>query len=694
MNSSAAHLSLENQSIRFIRGIGPRRLEALKRLGIQTVRDLCYFFPRQYEDRSHFQSIASLEPGREATIAGQVLALGVRPLRHMSLFEMKVGDETGMISAVWFNQPYLKTRFQMGDQVILSGKVDCFQDRLQINSPDYERLEGGEGEAIHTGRITPCYPLTEGLVQRSLRTAMKEVVDEVVPKVVHEFLPEEVRKRHRLVELKAAIQTMHFPDHWDGISEARRRLVFDEFFLFQLILLSKIRASQKQEHGIPFKNSAEHLEEFERALPFSMTDDQKQAIREIAKGVSGPVPANHLLQGEVGSGKTVVAAFFLFLAARNGVQGAFLVPTEILAEQHEQKLKFLFSSLGIKTALLTGSLEEAERGRVQRGAGTGAVSILIGTHALLSGDVRFHHLGFVVIDEQHRFGVRQRAHLLGRSPRPHLLVMSATPIPRTLALSLYGDFEVSTLKHLPVGRKAVRTQWIQPGGEKAVLAEIAARLKETEEQACLLFPIIDETERLDLQAAKQEYERLRRGVFAGLSVGLLHGRLSKSEREGVMKRFYSGSLKILVTTSIVEVGVDNPNVTFMVIEHAERFGLAQLHQMRGRIGRGEKESTCYLFGTPATEEGKRRFEIMTQTNDGFIIAEEDLALRGPGDFFGTRQSGAPFFRLANLVRDFEVLKEARAEAVRVLDQDPELVFPAHQALRAEVQTRKSSFQAP
>src|SRR3989338_5057871 len=497
-------MQTEEKSARFIRGIGPKRFEALNRLGVQSIRDLCYFFPRRYEDRAHFQSIAHIQPGEDATIRCEVITLGVRTLKKMSVLEMIVGDSTGMLTAIWFNQPYLQNQFNVGDQIILSGKIERYHDRFQLNSPEYERIQEGEAEAIHTGRITPIYPLSEGLAQRSLRTAMKEVTDHYVPKEIAEFLPESIRKGHSLTHLPEAVQTLHFPDSFELLESARKRIIFDEFFLFELLLFSKIRAIQLKERSIPFRNGLKHFEKFRSQLPFELTSGQESAIHEILENVSSEIPMNRLLQGEVGSGKTMVAAFFLYLAAKNNLQAALLVPTEILAEQHDQNLSAMLRRLGVSTALLTGSLESEEREAVLAQIASATTSVVIGTHALLQEDVRFKNLGLVVIDEQHRFGVRQRAKLILRKPRPHLLVMTATPIPRTLGLTLYGDLDISTIHELPKGRKEIKTYWISQKKETEVLEHIQREVVKKNEQAYILFPIIEEMDRSFFSADNQE----------------------------------------------------------------------------------------------------------------------------------------------------------------------------------------------
>ncbi|MBI1978378.1 MAG: ATP-dependent DNA helicase RecG [Candidatus Omnitrophica bacterium] len=695
-------MQTEEKSARFVRGIGPKRFEALTRLGIRSIKDLCYFFPRRYEDRAHFQSIGEIQASKDVTIKCQVITLGVRVLKKMNVFEMVVGDPTGIIPAIWFNQPYLKNQFKVGDPIILSGKADVYQGRLQINSPEYEQIQEGETETIHTGRITPIYSLSEGLAQRSLRVAMKEVADHYVSKEIKEYLPEEIRKKHGLMDLLPAIQTMHFPTDLDLLEAARKRIIFDEFFLFELNLLFNMRLVQLKERTTPFRYGRETLGEFKNILPFSLTNGQENAIQEILHDVTSEIPMNRLLQGDVGSGKTVIAAFLLCLVAKNDLQGAFLVPTEILAEQHYQTLERLLKPLGVHLTLLTGSIENEERKKTIQNIAMGKLQIVVGTHALLQEDVEFSRLGLVVIDEQHRFGVRQRAKLILRKPRPHLLVMTATPIPRTLGLTLYGDLDISTIDELPKGRKEIKTYWISQEKETEVLEHIRSQIVEKNDQAYILFPLIEESARFSkqpmaeeqyaLSAAKKEYERLRLGIFKKIPIGLIHGKLSKRERDEVMQRFHRGEIKVLVATSVIEVGVDNPNVTFIVIENAERFGLSQLHQMRGRVGRGNKQATCFLFGNPTTEEGKTRLRALTKTQDGFAIAEEDLKLRGPGDLFGTKQSGIPLFQIADLIRDAEILITARKDAKQILDSDSELNQSEHYLLVQEMHYRRQRFQ--
>jgi ATP-dependent DNA helicase RecG len=676
----------------YVRGIGPRRFEALKRLGILTVRDLCYFFPNRYEDRAQFKNIVEITENQEVTIQGKILSLELKPTKKSTLLEALIGDETETILAVWFNQPFLKNKLHEGDTVVLSGKVEEFRGTLQMSSPEYEIVQNSDKDFTHAGRIIPVYPLTEGLIQRSLRQAMKEVVERHIPKEIREFLPENLRRKRGLISLHCALSQLHFPDTWDLIKQATTRIVYDEFLMFELALISKIRLTRSKEKGLPLICPPDFFKLFTKMLEFELTEDQKQAIRDITKELAKPVPMNRLLQGEVGTGKTIVAAYFLAVCAQAGYQACLVAPTEILSEQHYQRLNSTFSKLNIKTFLLTGSATEPQRLRIYERIRNGEIGIFIGTHALLQEDVNFSKLGLVIIDEQHRFGVEQRAKLVTKNPRPHLLVMTATPIPRTLGLTLYGDFSITVIREQPKGRKPIKTYWIHKDKEGEVLRHIRKIVTSTEEQAYILFPIIDESEHLDVQAATKEFERLRNGIFKNISIGLLHGRLSKKDRDKTMGSFQIGLIKVLVATSLIEVGVDNPNVTFMVIENAERFGLSQLHQMRGRIGRGHQESMCFLFGNPNSDESKKRLRILTKTNDGFQIAEEDLALRGPGDFFGTQQSGLAFFKLANFIRDANILSRAKEDATHILEQDPNLIQLKHKFLADELQIRRAQVE--
>lgn len=666
MNTRSSILDAE---VRYIKGVGPKRAIAFERLGIRSVRELLYFFPRRYEDRSQFRSISQLKAGEHASVRAEILQVRLKPIRRMPILEVMVGDNDGVLHAIWFNQPYLKNQFQTGTEVILFGKVEFYQNRFQMTSPEYEFVERDE-DATHTGRITPIYPLTEGLFQRSLRSTMKDIVLNHLDKTLDDPLAEPLRLEKNLMPLAEAIRQMHFPESQEKQTQARRRIVFDEFLIFEIRLLSKMKAMKTKYHSTAVVDRSGWKATFLKSLPFELTRGQHQSVEDLAADLQRTVPMNRLLQGDVGSGKTVVAAFAAGLAARNHYQTAMLVPTEILAEQHYRTLLEILSPFEISVRLLTSSTPAPQRERMVAELRQGKISILVGTHALLQEDIRFEALALVIIDEQHKFGVHQRCVLLDRDPRPHQLVMTATPIPRTLALTVYGDLDISTMPELPRGRKPIRTYWITRAKEPEILEHIRKKLA-AHEQAYFIFPLIEETEKSDLLAAKREYERLRKFFSPAYRVGLVHGRLNREERDTIMKAFRAREIHCLVATSVIEVGIDHPNATMMVIENAERFGLSQLHQLRGRIGRGSLESECFLFGEPKTEEGKKRLRIMTKTQDGFQIAEEDLVLRGPGDFWGTRQSGEPFFRVANPILDYPVLIETRAIASRLV-KDGEL----------------------
>ena len=649
--------------LRYIKGVGPKRAILFQKIGIRSVRDLLYLFPRRYEDRSHFASLNNLPVNEPITCRGEVIDVKFKPIRGMPLVEVLIGDDSGTLRAVWFNQPYLKKLFLCGQQVILYGKVEFYKKDLQMSSPEFEIVESPEAESIHTGRITPIYPLTEGLFQRSLRTILREAVEHHLDGIVTDTLPPELRTGLDLMTLAQALREMHLPSSFAELEKARRRIVFDEFFSFELQIFLKVKAIRTQYQAPAFNISPELTLEFKRSLPFELTKSQERAILDLVKDMGQTVPMNRLLQGDVGSGKTVVAAFAFLAAHRAGLQSAFLIPTEILAEQHYRTLLKFLEPLGIRPELLTKSTETDKRARLIAELKGGKVPVVVGTHALLQEDVRFKGLGLLVVDEQHKFGVHQRNQLLQKTPRPHQLVMTATPIPRTLALTVYADLDISIMKELPKGRQPVKTYWITRKKQPDIFEHMSLRIQKGE-QAYIVFPLIEETEKKDLLAAKKEFERLRKTVFKKFRMGLVHGKLERPEREAIMRAFSRNEIDILVATSVIEVGVDQPNATMMIIENAERFGLAQLHQLRGRIGRGKLGSDCFLFGEPSTDEGKMRLRLLTKLSDGFLIADEDLKLRGQGDLWGTRQSGEPLFRIAHPITDEAILLQARQEAQR------------------------------
>lgn len=663
--------------LRYLKGVGPKRSLLFQKLGIHTIRDLLYLFPRRYEDRSHFVSLDKLPPGESVTCQGEVLDIKFKPIRRMPILEVLMGDDTGTLRAIWFNQAYLRRLFQPGQKLILYGKVEFIKKNFQIANPEFEIVESEEEESVHIGRITPIYPLTEGLFQRSLRGILHQAVENHLENQIVDFLPSKFQKRLKLIDLKSAIREMHFPSSFELLENARQRIVFDEFFIFNLQLFLKVKTRKTQFQACAFGTTSQQLDEFKKSLPFMLTHDQENAARDLLRDLAQTIPMNRLLQGDVGAGKTVLAAFAFFLTDRSGLQSAFLVPTEILAEQHARTLSQILEPLGVRVALLTKSTESEKRKRMIAELKQGQLPVVVGTHALLQEDVCFKQLGLVVIDEQHKFGVHQRNQLLQRSPRPHCLVMTATPIPRTLALTVFGDLDISLIKEMPEGRQPIKTYWITRAKQQDVFRHVAEKAKKGE-QAYIVFPVIEETEKTDLLAAKKEYDRLRKTVFSQFHLGLIHGKIEREERERMMRSFSRGEIHILVATSVIEVGVDQPNATVMIIENAERFGLAQLHQLRGRIGRGALASECFLFGEPATEEGKKRLRFLTKLSDGFQIADEDLKLRGQGDLWGTRQSGDPLFRIAHPVLDETILLTARAEAQQLVAEssiDPFLNFP-------------------
>lgn len=670
--SAEATLSPIKNPIRYLKGIGPQRAESLSRLGIKKIEDLLYFYPRRYEDRSNVRQVQDIKEGEAITLKVKIHTVYLRRTRRMPILELTVGDETGVVRANWFNQPFLAKCFKSGDEIRLSGRPMRYRSTMTFSNPEFEKIVDEQDEGTHTGRIVPIYPLTEGVQQKALRNALFLAV-EGGHQYLPECLPAEICRRLKLMPRKDAVQNIHFPENLDKLRAARRRLIFEEFLIFEILLLSRYHKNRLQTRAYTIPINEFELNRFINSLPYDLTASQRSCIGTISQDLSQAYPMRRLLQGDVGSGKTVVAAMAIHLCGLAGFQSVLLVPTEVLASQHYENMKnFLGKHMQIN--LLTGSVPMNERKELLADIRQGKTGLLIGTHAIIQGDLRFKKLGLVIVDEQHKFGVEQRGALLDTENIPHFLIMSATPIPRTLGLTLYGDLDISTITEMPKGRKTIQTSWVLKDGEKALLSRIASALKKGD-QAFFIFPIIDETEKMDLQAASQTYDELRKGIFAGIKIGLVHGRMKKEDRDTVMKDFRSGKLSGIVATSVVEVGIDNPNASLMVIYHADRFGLSQLHQFRGRIGRGSKSSYCYLLGDPSTPEGQMRLKAMTEINDGFRIAEEDLKIRGPGDFLGTRQSGACLFRLGDISKHGKILDLARQEAIRLLKDKGALELP-------------------
>ena len=687
-----------DSSITAIRGISSGLAARFNKLGVKTIRDLLYFFPHRHLDYSQKKSISQLTEGEEQTIIANVWQAQEIRLGGRRSTEAIVGDETGNVRVVWFNNPYLAKQLTTNTRVVISGRVSLFNGRYVFESPEWELV--GDEDLIHTGRLVPIYPLTRGLRPRQVRKLMKGVIDQWAWQV-EDFLPPELRQRCNLLPLPSAISQAHYPDDEAVKAEARVRLAFDELFLLQLGVLSKKRDWQESQPGSPFTPHKPVLDTFIKSLLFELTPAQQRVLGELLADLQKTRPMSRLLQGEVGSGKTVVATAALLVAAANGYQGAFMVPTEILAEQHFTTICQFLSRVGqqegeegylrsysgllsrpLTVALLIGDIKQVRKQKLQQSVLDGDIDIVIGTHALIQKGVEFHRLGLAVVDEQHRFGVTQRSALRQKGFNPHVLVMTATPIPRTLALTLYGDLDLSVIDQLPPGRQVVKTKWLKPGQRDSAYAFVRRQIA-SGRQAFIICPLIEESEAIQARAAIAEYERLSQEVFPDLRLGLLHGRMSAADKDKVMRRFRSGELDILVSTPVVEVGIDVPNATVMLIESADRFGLSQLHQFRGRVGRGQEQSYCMLLAQNPSEVGRQRLDIIEKVQDGFALAEEDLRLRGPGEFFGTRQSGLPDLRMAKL-SDVGLLELARSEAIKLFQIDPSLDKPEHRPLAKEL----------
>jgi len=667
-------------SLQFLKNVGPKRIGLLNRLGIETVNDLLYHFPRRYEDRRNLKKFHQLNDRETETVMGTITAFqDIKPRKRLTITKAAIYDGSSTGYAVWFNQPFVKKQIPVGTEVLVTGKVERRYGTVQITVSDFEVFDGEDFE--HTGRIVPIYPTTEGLQPRVLRSIIKRAVDDYAS-LQEEFLPDIIIDKYGLMKSDEALAKVHFPEEKNDIEKARRRLVFEELFLLQLGV-ALLRSLETRKIGISHKKKGSLTAKLLEGLPFSLTKAQKRVLEEIFKDMENNRCMNRLLQGDVGSGKTVIAAAALAKTVESGYQGAIIAPTEILAGQHYEGLGQLLEPLGIRTALLTGSQGRSDKGEILRDIKEGRIDVVIGTHAVIQDEVEFQRLGLAVIDEQHRFGVRQRAKMQEKGYNPDVLVMTATPIPRTLALTVYGDLDISIIDELPPGRRPVKTYWITEKMKERVYKFIKEQVKEGR-QVYYVCPLVEESEKMDISAAVDLAEVLQNTVFPDLQVGLMHGRLKQDAKDIIMRAFNQGTINILVATTVVEVGVNVPNANLIVIENADRFGLAQLHQLRGRVGRGSHQSYCILVSSPSTEEGRARMEIMQKTNDGFIIAEEDLKLRGPGEFFGTRQSGMPDLKIADIIRDVGILQKARNEALQLVEQDPGLNRSDHANLKKKL----------
>ncbi|MEK9163509.1 MAG: ATP-dependent DNA helicase RecG [Chloroflexota bacterium] len=656
-----------------LRGVGAKQAEKLQRLGLHTMRDALKNYPRRYVDYSRLKPINHLEYGEEITIIAKVKHAFTRAVGNgqSQMLRVVLTDDTGEIEAVWFNQPWLKNKLMPGNQVQVSGRVTAYLGRLQLGNPQAEDLDR---ESLNSGRIVPIHKLTEGISANYMRRWMFEAIGYTAPRVI-DPIPESIRGRARLINLSDALLQIHYPDSHEGLTQARKRLAFDEMFYMQLGLRRQ-RSEWQAVQGQPLSAPDEALSRVIASLPYTLTNAQTRSLGEIRSDLSRSVPMNRLLQGDVGSGKTVVAALAMAVAAGANAQAALMAPTAILADQHHRNISKLLSHLNV--ALLLGSTPPAEKQAIYDGLRDGSIHVVIGTHALIQEKVEFKNLGFVVVDEQHRFGVAQRAALRGKGGNPHLLVMTATPIPRTLALTVYGDLDVSILDEMPPGRLPIDTRVIYINERERAYAYIRKQIVEGR-QAFIICPLVEESDRIEAKAAVEEHERLQKHVFPDLKLDLLHGRMKADEKDEAMEKFRGGETHILVSTSVVEVGVDIQNASVVLIEGANRFGLAQLHQFRGRVGRGAHQSYCLLISESDPNTPDVRLKAMEETQDGFVLAEKDLEIRGPGEFLGTRQSGFGELRMAKLT-DLPLIALARKESDTVFAEDPNLQKPEYKLL--------------
>ncbi len=654
----------------------------LEKLGLTTLGDLIHHFPHRHIDRSSIKTIADLKPGEEATIVANVMQVENRRVTQgrMVITEAALADSTGYIKAVWFNQPYLLRSLTNKRRVTVAGMVSISRSGLELRSPEHEFAESPE-KGLHVGRLVPVYPLTAKLSGKWMRRWVRSAL-ELALHAVEEVVPADILARNDLLGVQEALGQMHFPESQAQHDRAVHRLAFDEFLFIQLGTLLRRREWQLDQPGIPVAVAPAVTQSFLSSLPFTPTNDQRTALDEILGDVRKPAAMNRLLQGDVGAGKTVVAAAVALQMAKHRLQTVVMAPTEVLAEQHISTFTQFLGPFNVRCALLTGSTRKRERRAILADLEAGAIDLLVGTHAVIQDDVVFHDLGLAVVDEQHRFGVRQRAVLRRKGRNPHVLVMTATPIPRSLALTLYGDLDVSVIREMPKGRLPIATRWV-PSEKRVPANGFVAKQIEQGRQAFIIFPLIEESESLEVRAAKTEFERLQKEVFPQFTLGLLHGRLTSRQKEKAMRAFAEGETDILVSTPVVEVGIDVPNATVMMIESAERFGLAQLHQFRGRVGRGEHKSYCLLLSDSANAAENERLRILEEQRDGFALAEKDLELRGPGEFFGTRQAGLPALKVAKL-SDLSTLELARTEAKQLFAGDPRLQAPQHAGLAKRV----------
>lgn len=684
--------------------VNSRTKSRLNTLGINTVDDLIHHFPHRHDDFTDVRKISQVVPGETQTVKATIWEVSETGRGRMKNAQAILGDDTGNIRVIWFNQGYLVRTLKPGTSVVISGEAKVYRGRVVFQSPEYDFVDDRD-EQMHAGRLVPIYPLTEGLYQRTMRRAVKQALD-TAARQIKEYMPQDTLRLYNLPGLRDAIRLLHYPDSQEQVESARRRIAFDELLMLQLLVARRRIEWQSSGGAVQLRSEDGRLDAFLNSLPYSLTNAQTRSLNEILADLKREIPMSRLLQGDVGSGKTVVATAALLLAVMNGHQGALMAPTEILSEQHFLTVSNLLgaaegaSTSGpyftaalppdgseVKVCLLTGSLRKRAKDDMHMLIAAGAVDIVIGTQALIQEAVDIPKLALVVVDEQHRFGVMQRMNLRHRGGTPHMLAMSATPIPRSVRLTMLGDLELSTIDEMPPGRQQIRTRWVPPRQRDNAYAVVRHEVK-AGRQAFIICPLIEESEAIQARAATEEYERLSRLVFPDMRVGLLHGRVSQDEREEVMRGFQLGEIDILVATSVIEVGIDIPNATVMLIDGADRFGLAQLHQFRGRVGRGEHASQCLLLSDSPGMAAHERIRILERTMDGFEIAEEDLRIRGAGEYMGTRQSGLNDLKVARLT-DLDIMRMARQEAYRLLDADPELERPEHSAIAARFESYRA-----
>ena len=670
--------------VQFVKGVGPHRAELLHRLGLYYAKDLLFLFPRDYEDLTDRRKIADLEEGKLQSVLGTVEDVDLRNAgTGRCVLGVLVRDGSGYLRGVWFNQPYMRDRFAFGQRVMLSGKPKMEGLAWEMVHPRVVHL--AEDEEEPAAAILPVYPLTEGLQQWELRPIVRDALDSHVG-LLEEAFPQTYLEEHRLLPLRQALPEVHFPTSRENLDRARRRFIYQELFILQLGLAVKRQEQRTQRQAPTMEATAKIDARIRRLFPFELTASQEQAIAEISADMGQQVPMNRLLQGDVGSGKTIVAVYAMLLAVAHGCQAVLMAPTEVLARQHALTLDRLLAASHVRRGLLVGGLAQRERNELLLKIAAGEIDVLVGTHAVIQEGVVFRKLGLVVIDEQHKFGVRQRATLKQAGIDPHYLVMTATPIPRTVTMTLFGDLEVSTLRDMPPGRQKVNTYQV-PEAERPKWWDFFCEKLRQGRQGYVITPLVEESDAIQAASLETAYESLANGPLEPFRLGLIHGRMGPEEKDAAMDRFRRGETQVLVSTSVVEVGVDVPNATLMTIEGGERFGLAQLHQLRGRVSRGTFPGFCAVFADPQTEEANERLKAFTGTTDGFRLAEIDFQLRGPGELFGTRQHGLPPFRIADLLRDSEILDEARRDAQALVTADPGLSHPDHARLRRLVLTR-------